>query len=170
MLALSLFALYRLNTGIPRAAVDARLMETFIAERRSTFRPVPRRDSSALEGTWATRSVFLGLLSGGVLPLILSFVRSRTDRFVVHEHQLSLHEGIAFRKKRFIWMFEVTEVTVYTDPIVVAAGSIALRIALGSGDKLRVRGFGTSERMTQLAEMIRNQSVHDRHDVKERMM
>jgi tetratricopeptide (TPR) repeat protein len=149
---------------VPTAGVVARGEGVSVVALQASAAP------RAFDAHQLLTDVIFGFPLAGLALLVYSIIRCRTDRFVVYEHQLALHEGFLFRRAHYAWMFEIVDVALFSNPMLITAGSSGMKVVVNGGKALKVCGFGTSKRVMELSELVRNQSVHERHDVKDRFI
>lgn len=114
------------------------------------------------------------IAAAGVALVGYAVLSSLTTRYAFRERAVDLTSGVVFRKQRTVWLWDVVEVDVVRNPVLLLTGTASLVLFSGSitspvlGRKPRTRliGFTSASRMAALRVDLQTRALHERRAMK----
>ncbi len=135
--------------------------------------PNPAADASEL---WSARItahadlVALTVLAVGVLVLLATVVSARFTRYLVFEHRLDFERGILSQRRRPVWLFDITGISLRRTPLLTLTGTAQIVVEYdakeGKPSRESLIATGGVRAMTDYAESLQGEFLRERRAMK----
>jgi membrane protein YdbS with pleckstrin-like domain len=137
---------------------------------------VPNRDSEASDA-WSVPRISdhadiipLIMLVIGALVVVLTLISARFTRYRVYEHRIDFERGILSQRRRPVWLFDITGISLRRTPLLTLTGTAQIVVEYdakeGKPSRERLIATGSTRAMADYAESLQGEFLRERRAMK----
>jgi hypothetical protein len=108
----------------------------------------------------------IGLLVLAVVLVVHALLASMTTRYEVYQRRIDVSEGVLNRKRSSVWLYEITDVQLLQPAWMTITGNAEVRLVLEDMSKVKITGFGPTDKQLSLWGEIRDAAIIERREMK----
>jgi len=106
----------------------------------------------------------------GALLLLATVVSARFTRYRVYEHRIDFEKGVLSQRRRPVWLFDITGVSLRRTPLLTLTGTAQLVVEHdakeGKPSRERMIATGSARAMAEYAESLQGEFLRERRAMK----
>ncbi len=112
----------------------------------------------------------LVVLAAGVLVLLATAVSARFTRYLVYEHRIDFEKGILSQRRRPVWLFDITGISLRRTPLLTLTGTAQIVVEHdakeGKPSRESLIATGSARAMSDYAESLQGEFLRERRAMK----
>lgn len=106
----------------------------------------------------------------GVLVILATAVSARFTRYLVYEHRIDFQKGILSQRRRPVWLFDITGISLRRTPLLTLTGTTQIVVEYdakeGKPSRERLIATGGARAMADYAESLQGEFLRERRAMK----